>query len=144
MGYQLFYREYGYWWSNGKDIKAVDVWGACHPKFAQYEIEQVCLLEYLMVLISKCMSKNNMSHSLPSLASFIGDLSTPGFNEIVQHDVAWSRLGVDLITSMNSMLGEQILLRGLDTLRLPVEARNYQHIHKALHRGENWTDGPLH
>ncbi|CAI6091950.1 unnamed protein product [Clonostachys chloroleuca] len=127
MVYQLFDREYGYWWSNGKNIKAVDVWGACHPKFAQYEIEQqVCLLEYLMVLISK------------------SDLSTPGFNEIVQHDVAWSRLGVDLITSMNSMLGEQILLRGLDTLRLPVEARNYQNIHKALHRGESWTDGPLH
>ncbi|CAG9972544.1 unnamed protein product [Clonostachys byssicola] len=117
----VFKRHPGYWFTKGENTKAIDFWRACYLKLAQHEIEQqVCLFEYFMVLVAKC------------------------FNEIVQHDVNWGHLEVDLITSMSSMYGEHIITSGLDTLRLLAEAGNYQDIHKVLHRGETQWDGPLH
>ncbi|CAH0050892.1 unnamed protein product [Clonostachys solani] len=116
----IFDREPGYRRSNGRNFPPIDVWRACYPKFAQYEVEQqICLHEYFMVLIAR------------------------GFNEIVQHDVTWGYLGVDPITSTDSTLGQEILLRGLDTLRALSEAGNYQDIRSVLHGGERRTDGPL-
>ncbi|VUC28223.1 unnamed protein product [Clonostachys rosea] len=104
----LFDREPNYRQSNANNSQPIDVWRACYPKLAQYEVhQQVCLHEYFVGLIAKC------------------------FNEIVWHDVTWGYLGVDLITRTDSTLAQHVLFRGLGTLRMLAEARNYQEIHRA-------------
>ncbi|VUC25879.1 unnamed protein product [Clonostachys rosea] len=92
-----------------------DVWLACYAEFATYEIEQLsCLNDLLMALVAQML-----------------------------HDVTWGHLGVRLITSASSRLGQEVMSRGLETLHALHEATSYDEAREILHLGETRHDRPV-
>ncbi|CAH0045937.1 unnamed protein product [Clonostachys solani] len=92
-----------------------DVWLACYAEFATYEIEQLsCLNDLLMALVAQIL-----------------------------HDVTWGHLGVRLITSASSRLGQEVMSRGLETLHSLYEATSYDDSREILHLGETRYDRPV-